>query len=167
LKNFNLQIIRYPYVPAPWGADDIPGILNTLEKEDIKATFFMVGQWAEKYPDAVKMISIKGHDIGNHSYSHLRMGSIDRGKIRKEISLCTSRLEEISGSKVELFRAPFGDYNNSVVGTARELGIYTIQWDVEGMNIKVKKGKFPVLFILKSMSFICAPLLETNSVMGH
>ncbi len=100
----------------------------------------MVGQWAEKYPDAVKMISIKGHDIGNHSYSHLRMGSIDSGKIRKEISLCTSRLEEISGSKVELFRAPFGDYNNSVVGTARELGIYTIQWDVEGMNIKVKQG---------------------------
>jgi peptidoglycan/xylan/chitin deacetylase (PgdA/CDA1 family) len=124
-----------------WGADDIPYILDTLEKENIKATFFIVGQWAVKYPEAVKMISVKGHDIGNHSFSHLRMGGIGESKIREEISLGNRRLEEISGNKVDLFRAPYGDYNNRVVEIARQLGNYTIQWDVEGVDIKVKTSE--------------------------
>ena len=60
-----------------WGAADMPQILNTLKKENVKATFFIVGQWAEKYPDVVKQIARDGHDIANHSYSHLRMGAFN------------------------------------------------------------------------------------------
>ncbi|MCX7921854.1 MAG: polysaccharide deacetylase family protein [Clostridia bacterium] len=119
-----------------WGAGDIPDILNTLRNEDVKATFFMVGQWAEKFPQAVKLMSQDGHDIGNHSYSHLRMGSIDSGKIRSEISRCGAKLNEITGNKIELFRAPYGDYNNSVIRGARDLGYYTIQWDVDSLDWK-------------------------------
>lgn len=79
----------------------------------------MIGVWAEKNPDAVKMISEHGHDVANHSYSHFRMGSIDNGKIRTEILKCDSVLEELTGKKVDLFRAPYGDYNNSVIKIAR------------------------------------------------
>lgn len=121
-----------------WGAEDIPGILNTLESENIKATFFIVGQWAEKYPDSVRMIAQRGHDIGNHSYSHLRMGILNKEKIKDEILFCKSKLEQISGKKVELFRAPYGDYTNNVISVAKDLELYSIQWDVDGLHIKVK-----------------------------
>jgi peptidoglycan-N-acetylglucosamine deacetylase len=119
-----------------WEADDILDILSTLRKDNIKATFFIVGQWAEKYQQAVRMISEEGHDIANHSYSHARMGAIDKDKIRYEISTCGASLNKISGKNSNLFRAPYGDYNNDVINIAKELGYYTIQWDVDSLDWK-------------------------------
>ncbi len=117
-----------------WGSDDIPDILNTLEKHNVKATFFIVGTWAEKFPDAVKLISEAGHDVANHSYSHIKMGSVDKNKIKDEILKCDAVLEKITGKKVNLFRPPYGEYNNDVIRVARELNHYTIQWDVDSLD---------------------------------
>ncbi|AEV69149.1 polysaccharide deacetylase family protein [Acetivibrio clariflavus] len=119
-----------------WGADDIPDIVNTLKEHNIRATFFFVGHWAEKNPDMVKLIADNGHDIANHSYSHLRMGAIDNNRIRTEILKCDEVLKRITGKKPELFRAPYGDYNNDVVRIARELNEYTIQWNVDSLDWK-------------------------------
>ena len=118
-----------------WGAEDIPTILGILRKENVKASFFIVGQWAEKFPDAVKLIANDGHDIANHGYSHLRMSTIGREKCKSEIELCNQKLEEISGVKVKLFRPPYGDYNNTVIDTCNELNCYPIQWNVETLHI--------------------------------
>jgi polysaccharide deacetylase family sporulation protein PdaB len=128
-----------------WGADDIPDILSTLRKEDVKATFFIVGQWAEKFPDKVKMMAEDGHDIANHSYSHLRMGVLDKGRISKEISLCGEKLAEITGNKIELFRPPYGEYNNDVILEAKALGYYTIQWDVDSLDWKPEMSSDAIL----------------------
>lgn len=95
-----------------------------------------MGQWAEKNPEAVKMIRQNGHDIGNHSYSHLRMGALGKDRIRQEIELCNKKLVQLTGSKIELFRAPYGDYSNNTVRIARELGCFTIQWDVDSLDWK-------------------------------
>ncbi|HOJ10639.1 MAG TPA: polysaccharide deacetylase family protein [Clostridiales bacterium] len=119
-----------------WGSDDIPDILNTLERENIKATFFIVGEWAQKFPQMVKLIAEKGHDVANHSHTHLRMGVLDEERIYKEIVQCNNKLEEISGKKVELFRPPYGDYNDLVVKTAGKAGCYTIQWNVDSLDWK-------------------------------
>ncbi len=119
-----------------WGADDIPEILAVLKEADIKATFFIVGQWAEKYPEAVRMIAQDGHDIANHSYSHFRMGTLDRAKIISEIQKSGTLLESLSGVKCDLFRAPYGDYSNSLLEEARMLGYYSIQWDVDSLDWK-------------------------------
>lgn len=119
-----------------WGADDIPRILETLRDENVKATFFLVGRWAEKNPEAVRRIAAEGHDVANHSYSHFRMGSLDLSQIRNEISICTVKLAEISGKRSDLFRPPYGDYNNQVVAAAREMGLYTIQWSVDSLDWK-------------------------------
>lgn len=119
-----------------WGADDIPDILNTLKEANVKATFFMVGQWAEKNRDVVRLMVQGGHDVANHSYSHFRMGSIDRTKINSEIKQCGDLLEELSGVPCDLFRAPYGDYNNIVLSEARNLGYFTIQWDVDSLDWK-------------------------------
>jgi len=119
-----------------WGADDIEQILATLRDANVRATFFIVGQWAEKYPEAVKRIAEEGHDIGNHSYSHLRMGVLGRDKISSEIEKCNEVLEKLTNKKCELFRAPYGDYNNAVLSEARKNGCFTIQWNVDSLDWK-------------------------------
>lgn len=124
-----------------WGADDIPQILETLRDRNIKASFFVLGQWAEKYPDKIKLIAEDGHDLANHSYSHLRMGSISESKIREEIISCEKVLKDLSIEKVDLFRPPYGDYNNKVIEIADELGYYTIQWDVDSLDWKPDIGR--------------------------
>jgi polysaccharide deacetylase family sporulation protein PdaB len=132
-----------------WGASDIPAILETLEKENVKATFFIVGQWAEKYPEEVKLIAGKGHDVANHSYSHLRMGALGRDKIKSEILKCSEKLTELSGKKIELFRPPYGDYSNNVVGVARELGYYTIQWNVDSLDWRPEISREEIMKLIK------------------
>jgi polysaccharide deacetylase family sporulation protein PdaB len=133
-----------------WGAGDIPDILNTLKEADIKATFFLVGQWAEKHPDTVRLIAQDGHDIANHSYSHFRMGSLDRGKVSSEISQCGELLEKLTGTKCDLFRAPYGDYNNTVLAEARKQGYFTIQWDVDSLDWKPGIAKEEILRRIRS-----------------
>lgn len=119
-----------------WGASDIPDILDILERYHAKATFFIVGIWAEKYPDMVKLMDEKGHEIANHGYGHLHMSSIPEEKISEEITRCTKVLEDITGQKVRLFRAPYGDYNSRLVRTAAKLGYVSIQWDCDSLDWK-------------------------------
>lgn len=128
-----------------WGAGDIPTILEILKKENVRASFFMVGQWAEKYPDAVKLIAQSGHDVANHGYSHLRMSTIDKEKCKSEIVQCNQKLEEISGVKVTLFRPPYGDYNNTVIETCNEVGSYPIQWNVDSLDWKKEMSRQSIL----------------------
>jgi polysaccharide deacetylase family sporulation protein PdaB len=128
-----------------WGASDIPTILDILKKENVKASFFMVGQWAEKFPDAVRLIAMSGHDVANHGYSHLRMSTIGEEKCKSEILLCNQKLEEISGVKVNLFRPPYGDYNNTVIDTCNELKCYPIQWNVDSLDWKKEMSKEAIL----------------------
>lgn len=128
-----------------WGASDIPTIMDILKKENVRATFFMVGQWAEKFPDSVKLIAKEGHDVANHGYSHLKMSTISKEKCFSEIDLCNKKLEEISGVKVKLFRPPYGDYNNTVVDTCNEMGCYPIQWNVDSLDWKKEMSKQAIL----------------------
>ncbi len=119
-----------------WGADDIPQILDALKEADVKATFFMVGQWAEKNPEMVKMMAKEGHDTANHSYSHFRMGSLDKDMMSREIIKCGDVIEKLTSTKCDLFRAPYGDYNNTLLSEARKLGYFTIQWNVDSLDWK-------------------------------
>lgn len=119
-----------------WGADDIQQILEVLKSRNVEASFFIVGQWAEKFPEKVKLIASEGHDIANHSYSHLRMGELDKAKISNEIQLCGEKLSELSTSNIKLFRPPYGDYSNNVISAAEKLGYFTIQWNVDSLDWK-------------------------------
>lgn len=120
-----------------WGAEDIPIILTTLSEKNVKATFFVVGEWARRNPEETKMIAEQGHDIANHSENHFKMSALGTEKMKAEILDCTKTIEEITGKRTDLFRVPYGDYNDTVVKTAKELGYYTIQWDVDSLDWKV------------------------------
>lgn len=119
-----------------WGASDIPDILDTLDKYKAKATFFLVGLWAEKYPDMVKLMDERGHEIANHGYSHAHMAQIPEAKIEEEIIRCTELLQKLSGNNVTLFRPPYGEYNALTVKVAKSLKYHTIQWDVDSLDWK-------------------------------
>lgn len=121
---------------AAWGNDDTQTLLDILERNNVKATFFMTGDWIEKYPDDVKKIAKAGHDLGNHSENHKQMSQLSKDQCAEEIMKAHNRVKELTGVDMKYFRPPYGDYNNTVVGTARECGYYTIQWDVDSLDWK-------------------------------
>lgn len=117
-----------------WGADDIENILSTLKKHNCKATFFVLGTWAEEYPDAIKKIVKDGHEIGNHSYNHTHYTTMTKDKMLSDIEKCNAAVKNISGITPTLFRAPSGDYNNSVIESAHEKDMMYIQWSVDSLD---------------------------------
>ena len=122
-----------------WSADDIDRILETLEKNEVKITFFIVGEWAEKYPEAVKKI-YEGHEIGTHSNTHPHVEQLSAEKNLEEIKLGVEKLQKITGEQTRLYRTPYGEYNDTVINTARENGYYTIQWNIDTLDYKGLTG---------------------------
>lgn len=121
---------------AAWGNDDTQNILSILAKYNVKVTFFMTGEWVNKYPNDVMAIAAAGHDLGNHSENHKQMSLLTKEQCTEEIMKAHNRVKDLTGIEMNLFRAPYGDYNNNLVGTARELKYYTIQWDVDSLDWK-------------------------------
>ena len=120
---------------AAWGADDTDNLLKILEENNVKATFFMCGYWVDKYPEEVKKIADAGHDLGNHSATHPHMNSLSSQQIADEINKTHKKVFDLTGYSMDLFRPPFGEYNNNVIQTASQCGYHTIQWDVDSLNI--------------------------------
>ena len=121
---------------AAWGNEYTNYILDTLDKYNVKSTFFLVGFWVDKYPEDVKEIAERGHDVGNHSTTHPNMTELSQEKMIEEISVTGEKIENLTGKRPTLFRPPFGDYNDIVIRTCRENGYYTIQWDVDSLDWK-------------------------------
>ena len=119
-----------------WGTEHTDEILNALRVSNVRATFFMVEFWAEKYSDFVKKIDDAGHEIGTHSSTHSYMSKQNAEEIKLELTTSSEAIENITGKKVELFRPPYGDYDNELIKTASELGFYTIQWDTDSLDWK-------------------------------
>ncbi|MCL2540317.1 MAG: polysaccharide deacetylase family protein [Firmicutes bacterium] len=121
---------------AAWGADKTQGILNILAEYNVNATFFLVGFWVRDYPEMVKAIDAAGCEIGTHSNTHPDMVKLSGEQVREELSTSVKLIEDTISKKVTLFRAPFGSYNNTLLNTASELGLKTIQWDVDSLDWK-------------------------------
>lgn len=121
---------------AAWGNEETGQLLDILDEHDVKATFFLVGDWVDKYPDDVKNIAAHGHDIGNHSDTHPHLPQLSAENATSEIQRCNEKIEALTGSAPTLFRPPYGDYNNSVVSAVKSLGMYCVQWDVDSLDWK-------------------------------
>lgn len=121
---------------AAWDNHDTEQIKEILGERNIRTTFFVVGGWVDNYPDSVKSLSDAGHEIMNHSATHPHMTQISEDKMKEELNECSDKIEKITGQRPILFRPPYGDYNDSVVKTARECGYYTIQWNIDSLDWK-------------------------------
>lgn len=119
---------------AAWGNEDTRLILDILKKHDIHVTFFMTGGWVADYPDDVKAILAAGHDLGNHSENHKNMSQLSNEQIKEELMTVHEKVKELTGYEMNLFRPPYGDYDNDVIKTAAKCGYLTIQWDVDSLD---------------------------------
>lgn len=121
---------------AAWGNEQTETLLKILKDKNVKSTFFLVGEWAEKFPDSVKAIANEGHDVGNHSDSHPYMTQLSDTDKAKELENCNAKIKELTGKAPTLFRPPYGDYNNAVVKAVKEQNMYCVQWDVDSLDWK-------------------------------
>lgn len=121
---------------AAWGADKTSKIVQILKENEVGGTFFLVGFWSEKYPDKIKEINDAGITIGTHSNTHPKMSTLSADKIKSELEISCKYIEDVTGKKVEYFRPPYGDYNDTLIETADSLGLKTIQWTVDTLDWK-------------------------------
>ena len=150
-------------IDAAWSADKTPFILDTLDKYGIKATFFLCGVWVNAYPDAVKEIAARGHEIGNHSLTHPHMNRISADEVRKELKELDDRIEALTGKRCTLFRAPFGEYNDTVVSTVRDMGYEIVQWSIDTVDWKEGRSADTILnAVLPKLSDGCIILSHNN-----
>lgn len=124
-----------------WGADDINDIIDILEFNNMYATFFTVGTWVQKYPEAVQDLSESGMEIGNHSDSHAHVNKMSFDENLHDMEKCNSRIYEITGENVKFYRGPYGEYNNTVIKAAESLNMKVIQWDVDSLDYTRKNNR--------------------------
>lgn len=134
-------------VNVAWGTEHIPSMLQILEKEKIKATFFLDGSWLKKHPREAKMIQKKGHEIGNHAYSHPLMSQISSDRMRREMGMTEKYMKQILKRQSRFFAPPAGDYNQQVVEIANQFGMMTVLWTVD--TVDWKKSTSPEMMIEK------------------
>ena len=121
-------------INCAWNDSDIDKILSILSENNVKATFFMVGDWVEKFPEAVKKIDEAGHEIGSHSNTHAHVNQLSYEKNVEEIKLSSEKIKNITGKEVTLYRPPYGEYNNTVIRAANENGYMPIQWSLDTLD---------------------------------
>ena len=121
---------------SAWDDQDLAEVLTALENYDCKATFFVVGDFLDKYPKRVEEMHKKGHEIANHSNTHPHTNSLSREQMISEMDDCDKKIIGITGQKEVLFRAPYGEYNDLLVKTCKETGRFCIQWDVDSLDWK-------------------------------
>ena len=121
---------------AAWGADNTQGILDVLAKYNVKATFFVVGNWADQYPEQAKAIVDSGNELMNHSNAHDHYNSLSAEEIVADVNLCSDKIEALTGTRPTLIRCPFGEYDDHVINAIRSMGMEPIQWDVDSLDWK-------------------------------
>ncbi len=121
---------------ASWGSEFTPRILEILKENNIKTTFFLTGFWVEKYPELVKKIAAAGHELGNHTWTHPHLNTLDKQGIKLELERLHTALTNLTGIPPNLFRPPFGEYSNKVIEAAGELNYLTIQWSIDSLDWK-------------------------------
>lgn len=117
---------------------NINKILDILSANNVKATFFLTGSGAKKHPSWIKNISAKGHQLGNHSYSHPDFTKLTAAKIKSELDTTETAIKGITGKSTKpIFRAPFGASNAAVLKAVGDAGYtHTIQWNIDTVDWK-------------------------------
>lgn len=121
---------------AAWGNEDTQQLIDILNKYEVNATFFLVGDWVEKYPDSVKALAENGNEVMNHSTSHAHFSKLSANEIISDISACNDKIEALTGIRPTLFRCPYGEYDDHVISAVNSIGMTAIQWDVDSLDWK-------------------------------
>jgi peptidoglycan/xylan/chitin deacetylase (PgdA/CDA1 family) len=111
-------------------------LLQILEQNQAKATFFVTGDWAKKHPEVVARMSGDGHDVMNYGNTHEKMTGLSLQEVQLNMQSAAAVIQEYTGKYPALFRAPYGVYNDTILQAARQMGIVGIQWDIDTLDYK-------------------------------
>lgn len=143
-----------------WTDEGLGTLLKILRDEDVKCTFFFVGDFASEYPEAVRLIHNAGHEIGNHSMHHNDPVKQEFSEIVSDIEACNELLFSVTGVKPSLYRAPSGSYDNKTVEAAESLGMTAVQWDTDSIDWKDRSSE-------KIMSRVTEKVTNGSIVLFH
>lgn len=132
--NSNVSLMINVY----WGTEYIEDMLNVLADNDVKATFFIGGSWADKNSSMLLKIYEAGHELANHGFFHKDHKNLSYSKNNEEIVICEKVIETICGYKTRLFAPPSGSYNNTTLKAAADLGYKTIMWSKDTIDWRDK-----------------------------
>ena len=121
---------------AAWGNEDTQQLIDIMCKYNVKATFFVVGSWVDKYPESVKALSEAGHEVMTHSDDHAHFSKLSTSEIYENVNTSCDKIEAVTGTRPKLFRCPYGEYDDHVIQALADLGMKTIQWDVDSLDWK-------------------------------
>lgn len=122
-----------------WGNSNTDELLSILEKANAKATFFVTGEFCDKYPEDVKKFYDAGHSVQNHSDAHPHVEGMNINSLIEDTRECSRKIKMITGEEPTLYRAPYGEYDDNVMTTIEGMGLKVIQWSVEAIDIDGKR----------------------------
>jgi peptidoglycan/xylan/chitin deacetylase (PgdA/CDA1 family) len=134
-KNISLMFNVY------WGSEQVEDILDILKDNEIKATFFIGGCWADDNNSIIQRMKDEGQEIGNHGYFHKDHTKLSNAKNSEEITLTGSLIEKICGTVPTLFAPPSGAYNKTTVNICSELGYKVIMWSKDTIDWRDKDAE--------------------------
>ncbi len=117
-----------------WANSNTDELLEILKKNDVKATFFVTGEFCDNYPDDIRKIFDAGHEIENHSDKHPHIKGINVNSLIADTKECARKIEMITGKAPTLYRSPYGEYDNNTVTTIEGMGYKYIQWSVDSID---------------------------------
>ncbi|OGS28049.1 MAG: hypothetical protein A2297_03135 [Elusimicrobia bacterium RIFOXYB2_FULL_48_7] len=127
---------RYPHSVAltfddgPYPGGSTHKLLDILENENVKATFFVVGSHSRKNPELMKLIASKGHEFGGHTYNHRHIKKLTRNALLNELEITRTIIKNTTGKNTYLFRPPGGQYSKKNLSDASLSGYTTVLWSV-------------------------------------
>lgn len=121
---------------AAWGNEDTQTLIDILNKYQVNATFFVVGDWVDKYPESVKALVDNGNEVMNHSSTHAHFSQLSTEQIIADITACNEKIAAVTGVTPTLFRCPYGEYDDHVINAVQSMGMTAIQWDVDSLDWK-------------------------------
>ena len=119
-----------------YGGEQTEKILDILTAHQIRAVFFVTGQWAEQYPETVKRIVREGHEIGSCGENGKNMSGLSPEVIKEELDTAAAKLEKLTGIRPTMFRPPCGTYSSILLEIAGKMGYTCIGWDVDSEDWK-------------------------------
>ncbi len=119
-----------------WENSNTAELISILKDNNAKATFFVTGDWCDRYPEDVKKFFEAGHEIQNHSDKHPHVLGANVNDVIADTRECSRKIKMLTGVEPTLYRAPYGEFDDSLITTIEGMGMKVIQWDVDSVDWK-------------------------------
>lgn len=121
---------------AAWGNEDTQTLIDILNDHQVHATFFVVGDWVDRYPESARALADAGNEVMSHSMHHAHFSQLSSEEINNDLLGNNEKICAVTGITPALFRCPYGEYDDHVIQAVRDAGMTAIQWDVDSLDWK-------------------------------